>query len=259
MDFSGDIGRIQRLLAGSHDASVRRAAVFEALSPRTGETVLEIGCGGGAYVRDMALAVGTGGRACGIDVSADQIESARTLCADAPAAELQVASALELPFEDGAFDAAYSVQALEYIEAVDDALAEAGRVLKAGGRFVHLATLWDSVIFSAGDEDLMARILGTWQTAHCPYPNLPASMAGRLRRAGFAGVEQTPLPLLITANHEHSFIYWASQVFAAFAVGQGAVTQKEAEAWLADLGRLDTQGDFFFSAMTVITKARKPG
>jgi arsenite methyltransferase len=259
MDFSGDIGRIQRSIAGSHDASVRRAAVFEALAPRTGEAVLEIGCGGGVFLRDIALAVGAGGRACGIDISADQLESARAHCADAPAAELLEASALDLPFEDGTFDAAYSVQALEYIEAIDEALAEAGRVLKPGGRLVHLATLWDSVVFNAGDEDLMARILGTWQTAHCPYPDLPASMAGRLRRAGFIGVEQTPLPLLITSNHEHSFIFWASQVFAAFAVGQDAVSEAEAQAWLADLRRLDEQGDFFFSATTVITKARKPG
>jgi arsenite methyltransferase len=258
MDFSGDLGRIQRSIAGSHEAGQRRAAVFEALAPRTGEAVIEIGCGGGAFLRDVALAVGKTGRACGIDISAEQIDGARELCADAPAAELHVASALELPFGDSEFDAAFSVQVLEYIEAVDDALAEAARVLKPGGRFVHLATLWDSVVFNAGNEDLMARILGAWQTAHCPYPNLSASMAGRLRGAGFTAVEQTPLPLLITANHEHSFIYWASQLMAAFAVGRGAVTQDEAEAWFADLRALDAKGAFFFSAMTVITKARKP-
>jgi arsenite methyltransferase len=256
MDFSGDLGRIQRSIAGSHDAAVRRASVFEALAPRTGEAVLEIGCGGGAYLRDMALAVGETGRACGIDISAEQIEQARELCADAPAAELHVASALELPFEDGTFDAAFSVQVLEYIDAVDDVLAETARVLKPGGRFVHLATLWDSVVFNAGNEDLMARILDAWE-AHCPHPNLSASMAGRLRAAGFTAVEQTPLPLLITSNHEHSFIYWASQLMAAFAVGRGAVTQDEAQAWFADLRALDAEGGFFFSAMTVISKARK--
>lgn len=258
MDFSGDIARIQRAVAGSHGVALRRAAVFEALAPRTGEAVLEIGCGGGAFLRDVALAVGTGGRACGIDISADQIEGARAHCADAPATEFHIASALALPFEDGAFDAAYSVQVLEYIEAVDDALAETHRVLKPGGRFVHLATLWDSVIFNAGDEDLMARILGAWES-HCCYPDLPASMAGRLRRASFTTVEQSPLPLLITANHEHSFIYWASQVMAGHAVNTGAVTQDEAQAWLADLTALDAKGGFFFAAMTVITKARKPG
>jgi len=258
MDFSGDIGRIQRSIARSHDIAARRAAVFDVLSPRRGEAVLEIGCGGGAYLRDVALAVGETGRACGIDISADQIEGAQAHCADAPAAELHIASTLELPSVDGEFDAAFSVQVLEYIEAVDDALAETARVLKPGGRFVHLATLWDSVVFNAGDEALMARILDAWE-AHCPYPNLPASMPERLRAARFTGIEQRPLPLLITASHEHSYIYWGSQLIAAFAVGQGAVSQEEAEAWLSDLRRLDAQGAFFFSVMTVITKARKPG
>jgi arsenite methyltransferase len=258
MDFSGDMGRIQRSVARSHEIAVRRAAVFDVLSPRRGEAVLEIGCGGGAYLRDVALAVGETGRACGIDISADQIEGAQAHCADAPAAELHIASALELPFGDGEFDAAYSVQVLEYIEAVDDALAETARVLKPGGRFVHLATLWDSVVFNAADDDLMPRILGAWE-AHCPYPNLPASMPARLRAAGLAAIEQRPLPLLITANHEHSFIYWAARLMAGFAAGQGAVTPDEAEAWLAGLDELDATGGFFFSAMTVITTARKAG
>ena len=92
MDFSGDIARIQRSVANSHDVAVRRAAVFDALAPRTGEAILEIGCGGGAYLRDVALAVGAAGRACGIDISADQIEGARGHCADAPATELHVGS-----------------------------------------------------------------------------------------------------------------------------------------------------------------------
>ncbi len=96
MDFSGDMARIQRSVARSHEIAVRRAAVFDALAPRTGESVLEIGCGGGAYLRDVALAVGADGRACGIDISADQIEGARDHCGDAPAAEFHIASALEL-------------------------------------------------------------------------------------------------------------------------------------------------------------------
>ncbi len=86
MDFSGDMARIQQAVARSHDITVRRAAVFEALAPRMGEAILEVGCGGGAYLRDVALAVGEAGRACGIDISEDQIASARTHCADAPAA-----------------------------------------------------------------------------------------------------------------------------------------------------------------------------
>ncbi|HUT50930.1 MAG TPA: methyltransferase domain-containing protein [Alphaproteobacteria bacterium] len=258
MDFSGDAARIQRSVARSHEIAVRRAAVFEVLAPCTGESVLEIGCGGGAYLRDVALAVGEGGRACGIDISADQIDGARAHCGDAPAAEFHLASALELPFDDGVFDAAFSVQVLEYIEAVDGAIAEAHRTLRPGGRFVHLATNWDSVVFNGGDAELMGRVLGAWE-AHCHHPNLPAGMSGRLRRAGFIAIEQTPLPMLITANHAHSFTFWAAQLMAGFAAGQGAVTPEEAQAWLADLTALDAKGEFFYSAMTVITRARKAG
>ena len=256
MDFSGDMADIQQSVARSHEVAVRRAAVFEALGPRTGEHILDIGCGGGAYLRDVALAVGAAGLACGLDISEDQVAAATDHCADAPGAEFRTGSALDLPFDEGRFDAVYSVQVLEYIDDVDGALAEARRVLKPGGRLVHLATNWDSVVFNAGDRALMDRVLGAWDE-HCAHPNLPASMAGRLRRAGFGAVSQSPLPVLITANHENSFTYWAARLIAAFAVGRKAVSEVEAEAWLADLDELDRRGEFFYSAMTVITRARK--
>jgi len=256
MDFTGDMASFQQSVALSHEVAMRRAAVFEALAPRNGEHVLDVGCGGGAYLRDVAFAVGPHGRACGIDISEDQVAAAQALCADAPGAEISAGSALDLPFDEASLDAAYSAQVLEYIDTIDDALSEIHRVLKPGGRFVHLATNWGSVIFNAGDETLMDRVMAAWDT-HCPHPNLPASMARRLRGAGFGAVEQTPLPMLITSNHQHSFTYWATRVMAGLAVAQDAVSATEAEAWLADLDELDRKGEFFYSAMTVITRARK--
>jgi protein-L-isoaspartate O-methyltransferase len=47
LSFSGDMARLQRAIAESHDLVVRRGTVLEALNLRTGERVLEVGCGGG--------------------------------------------------------------------------------------------------------------------------------------------------------------------------------------------------------------------
>ena len=50
MQYIGDIATIQQLVAETSDLYRRRLAVLDALDPRPGERVLEVGCGGGAGV-----------------------------------------------------------------------------------------------------------------------------------------------------------------------------------------------------------------
>ena len=76
MDFGGDFGLWQRNIAESPEGTARRLAVFDALAVNTGQAVLDLGCGGGHLVRDLALAVGDSGRVVGLDASKDQLDSA---------------------------------------------------------------------------------------------------------------------------------------------------------------------------------------
>jgi ubiquinone/menaquinone biosynthesis C-methylase UbiE len=55
---------------------IRRAAI-EALAPRPGETVYDIGCGAGATLADLADAVGPGGRVLGVEHSPHMARLAR--------------------------------------------------------------------------------------------------------------------------------------------------------------------------------------
>ena len=57
------IGLWQRKVAEGFEGNSRRMTVFEALSIKSGQALLDLGCGGGHLVRDIALAVGEAGRA----------------------------------------------------------------------------------------------------------------------------------------------------------------------------------------------------
>ena len=59
--FSGDMARLQQATAESHDNTVRRSKVLSVLNLRTGEQVLEVGCGGGFYTNQLARFVGSDG------------------------------------------------------------------------------------------------------------------------------------------------------------------------------------------------------
>lgn len=105
------------------------AGVLELLSPQSGETILDVGCGTGHLTQQMALA---GAIPTGIDSSAEMIESARRAYPDI---EFVQADAADFSF-DRKFDALFSNAALHWVHRADDAAACMARALRPGGRFV---------------------------------------------------------------------------------------------------------------------------
>lgn len=248
MNYAGDIARIQRSLAQSHDLVVRRAATLQALQLRVGERVLELGCGGGFAALEAARFVGPSGRVVAIDLSQDQIAAAQRLCAELAWVECSVANATALPFEDASFEAVFGNQILEYIPDLDVALAETRRVLRPGGRFVIVATNWSSLVWYSEVPERMARMLAAWAT-HAPYPDLPSVLPARLR--------QVAVPLLNGSYHQSSFSYWGARLMHAFAVTNSLLPVAEADAWLAEFDVLEQAGTFFLSSSPVLTEAVK--
>jgi ubiquinone/menaquinone biosynthesis C-methylase UbiE/uncharacterized protein YbaR (Trm112 family) len=112
------------LAAGVRDRAMRRLL---ALGPR--DVVLDNGCGTAKHAawnaRRVALMVG-----------ADPV----TLFADEAVARvgLTQADSRRLPFADGVFDKAFSIDVLEHfpLDVIDAYLAEQARVLRPGGRFL---------------------------------------------------------------------------------------------------------------------------
>jgi SAM-dependent methyltransferase len=122
----------------------RRAVLDPVMRELAGQysgTALDIGCGEGRFVRMLRDA---GFSASGIDPTARLIEAAR---AQDAGGDYHVCGAEALPFADASFDLCVAYLSLIDIELLDQAIAEAVRVTKAGGAFL-IANL--SSINSAG-------------------------------------------------------------------------------------------------------------
>jgi len=93
--------------------------------------VLDVGTGEGQLAR---LAVKGGAtRVVGVDPTWAQIQVAHERGSGPHYAR---SGAAALPFPDGAFDAVVACLVFEHIREVDEAIAEVGRVLRPGGRFL---------------------------------------------------------------------------------------------------------------------------
>ena len=93
--------------------------------------VLDIGCGEGQVSRLATR--GGASTVIGVDPTWAQVVEARRRNGGPTYVR---AGAKALPFRDGSFDAVVACLVFEHIVDVDDAIAEVGRVLAAGGRFL---------------------------------------------------------------------------------------------------------------------------
>src|SRR4051794_3408632 len=97
------------------DVRRRRRLVQEALGVQRGERVLDVGCGSGFYVSELLDQVGPQGAVTGVDGAAAMLALAARRTEGHPNVELHEGDATKLPVPEGVYDAALSVQVLEYV------------------------------------------------------------------------------------------------------------------------------------------------
>lgn len=103
--------------------------------------VLDVGCGSGWAARLIATKA-RNGRVVGIDISDEMVTLSAETSKGFSNVEFRVASAEALPFADGEFTHAFSMESLYYYADMPTALKEIRRVLAPGGLFVTVVDLY---------------------------------------------------------------------------------------------------------------------
>lgn len=114
-------------------------AALDALDPKPGDSVLELGCGPGMGMRAALKRVGRDGFVAGVDRSGMAAHlAAHTVhgaCLNGRATVMR-AEAADLPFKDCFFDRAFAVNSFQFWPDPSRALFEIARVLAPRGRLV---------------------------------------------------------------------------------------------------------------------------
>jgi SAM-dependent methyltransferase len=108
----------------TYEEAIRRAAIG------AGQTVLDVGCGSGAFLR---VAADHGATVYGLDASRELLQIA---CERVPEADLCQGDLQQLPYPDDRFDAVTGFNSFFFADDMVAALREAGRVAKTGAPVV---------------------------------------------------------------------------------------------------------------------------
>ena len=252
----GDAAHRFETLYTSPKVVARRKRALEILALRTGEHALDIGFGPGFFTSEIAETVGQTGRVDGIDSSTSMLALAAERCASYPWVSLRLGEATTLPFPDASFDVALASNVYGYVRDIGAALHELSRVLRPGGRALVMDFEWDSLVWHASDSARMNSIISAWK-GKFDDPYFARTLRPRLHHEGF--LQEHVESIAMFSTEIDPYVQGVTSLIGAAVTGSNGVTQKEVDAWVADLSRLAAHDEYFFSLNQYLFLVRKPG
>jgi ubiquinone/menaquinone biosynthesis C-methylase UbiE len=231
--------------------------LLDALTIEPGESVLEVGCGSGVIMRELARRTAGANRLIGRDVNPYLLREARALAQRAGLLDLidfGEGSGEALPLPEGAVDVALSSTVFEEGDA-EAMLSEIVRVTRPGGRI--------GIIVRATDMPFWVNLpLDPALKAKVDAPNVigggvapkgvaDASLYRRLAALGLTGLKCFPQLVSVVPGSERIQRY-EQQILAA-------LTPAEAAAWHQAVAAAARQGTFFIAQPYHCAVATKPG
>jgi SAM-dependent methyltransferase len=164
---------------------------------RTGETVLDLGSGGGIDVLLSAKRVGPTGRAIGVDMTDEMLELARRNAGEAGAAnvEFRKGTIEALPLDNASVDVVISNCVINLAADKSAVFAEIARVLRPGGRIGVSDVVADDLLSPAQRVDR-----GSFAGCIAGALSFREYREG-LRRVGLAEVEIVPTHAVAEGMH----------------------------------------------------------
>jgi ubiquinone/menaquinone biosynthesis C-methylase UbiE len=203
-----------------------RERSYQLLRPAPAATVVDVGCGTGRAVAELAE---RGARAIGVDLDPAMVAAARDRF---PGLDLRIADAADLPLGTGQAHGYRADKVFHMLPEPSAALAESRRVLATGGRVVLLGQDWDTVIIDSGQPEVTRRIVHA-RAGTIPHPRIARAYRGLLLDAGFHDVEIEVHTAIFTGARALPMVTGHADV----ARRTGAVSDEQAESWIGEQTR----------------------
>ncbi len=215
--------------------------------------VLDVGCGLGTDVAELARCLPPGGTATGIDASDTMIGEARRRTAHlGRGIVFDIGDAASLPYDDASFDACRTETVLNHVADPQQVVREMARVTRPGGRVAALEFDHGTTLVDHPDRETTRTILDTFSDT------MAQGWIGRqlprlFRQAGLTSLQVTP-----------SVVLTGYQIFRAL-IGNhvrrlcedGVLTQQQAAQWWSPLDQQAARGDFLAGETLILVVASK--
>jgi len=213
--------------------SVKRDSYFS-LRLQPNDKVLDVGCGTGEDVREIAAMVGAQGIAVGVDKSESMIAEARRRTRESnELGQFQVCEAEQLPWNANTFDACRADRLLQHVLHPHRVLREMSRVLRPGGHLAIVDRDWGMVALDSCDE-ITTRVVLDRAAAGIRNGQVGRKLYGLFREADLQEV-RVRTHCVNVYNLEKADALLDLRTVAEHSIGAGDVSRQVIDAWWDEL------------------------
>jgi SAM-dependent methyltransferase len=234
-----------------------RAGILDDLQLYPGAVTLELGCGPGMLVEQIADVVGPESLVFGIDINPHFISIAerRAAMLGIESARFLVADCHTIPFDDESFDSIVAERLLMHVSPISRVISEIARVLTIGGRAV-LVDYDPYSAFAAGPAPtITSRVLAS-AAAMYASPLAARETPSACVAAGLY-VERVRGHLLVFDDPKAKTTAGIASVWGEHAIGGRQVDRGTVQRWLKAVERAAEQRQFLLAIPHIITVATR--
>lgn len=228
---------------------------FELMGARPDAVLVDVGCGSGDDVRDLAGLAGPTGRAIGVERSEAMAAEARRRC-EGSGAEILLGDAGALPLPDDVADGCRCERVLQHLDDPAAAVAEMARIVRPGGVVVASEPDWGTVVVDGGDPEV-ERALAVGASVAVRSPAAGRSLRRLFVDAGLRDVDVIARTL-VTGDLPRARLMLGIDAALARAVERGDVADRRARSWCAAVQRAAAGGRLTAAITSFMARGTAP-
>jgi ubiquinone/menaquinone biosynthesis C-methylase UbiE len=236
--------------AEAPDQIALRSFILKQSDLQPGETVLEIGCGTGRLLPELARATGAASSVIGLEpqpLFAKEAESFILEKKQSAIVRVLCGGAEDIPLPDASVNVCIAQTVLIHVpkEKLEQVFAEVKRVLKPGGRFISVDQDGDTWTIDHPDRAVTRKVV-QFNSDYRYADGWTGRYLGRLFRQN--GFHDARVKAWIHSDTESgSYLHQMAQRIAQAAAERGILSQDECTKWLNELDAQTQKGNFFSS------------
>jgi ubiquinone/menaquinone biosynthesis C-methylase UbiE len=241
-------------LAASDIGRSYKSIAHQELDIRTGDVVLDLGCGPAADLSSFAAAVGPIGRVIGVDNDPHHVAHAAAATADLVQVEVRAGDIHRLEMPDDSVDRVHTDRVLQHVDEPAAVLKDAYRVIRPGGRAVFAEPDWDTLVIDHPDISLARAYTRFVADKVVRNGCIGRQLAGLATRTGWSVEKVVPITTTFRDVESADEVLGLRRVTERGVIA-GYLSADGAEEWLAGL----VSAPFFAAAtLFIVVATRSP-